>query len=293
MKRRLWAAKVRFDGQGLERRGRIETGIETLFAAVLAFFSFIFFAQAYEEIPQLAATSWLPRSLSWVIAAAFGSAVIVRGYAARHSSLASLDFRVTKAAQDGPFLLLRLMVIITFVSLIDFISGKSIPLSAILNSLLGGFALVVPFYYATRFYSSAGFARVYLLQFLEEREQSDGWLVSAAKALDQTFNNRGLRLRPNEFRAGINLGLMRGSLDESKLRNLAHWIVNIGGNEGKDVIQITEEILRQVGPNAKILPIRPIRDRITADELIKIVGAIASIVAILAVLLRLIFGIQL
>lgn len=153
--------------------------------------------------------------------------------------------------------------------------------------------MVVPFYYATRFYSSAGFARVYLLQFLEEREQSDGWLVSAAKALDQTFNNRGLRLRPNEFRAGINLGLMRGSLDESKLRNLAHWIVNIGGNEGKDVIQITEEILRQVGPNAKILPIRPIRDRITADELIKIVGAIASIVAILAVLLRLIFGIQL
>lgn len=202
---------------------------------------------------------------------------------ARYSWLATLDFRVTRATQDVPFLLLRLMVLLTFVLLIDFISRKSIPLSAILNSLLAGFVLVVPFYYATRFYSSAGFARVYLLQFLEEREQSDGWLVSAAKALDQTFKNRGLRLRPNEFRAGINLGRMRGSLDESKLRKLANWIVNGGGNEGKDVIQITEEILRQVGPNAKILPIRPIRDRITTDEIIKIVGAIASIVASIVV----------
>jgi len=86
---------------------------------------------------------------------------------------------------------------------------------------------------------------------------------------------------------------MRESLDESKLRNLADWIVKMGGNQGKAVIQMTEEILRQVGPNAKILPIRSIRDRITVDEIIKIVGAIASIVAILAALLRLIFGIQL
>ena len=67
---------------------------------------------------------------------------------------------------------------------------------------------------------------------------------------------------------------------------LANRIVNMGGDEGKDVIQIIDEILGQVGPNAKILPIRPIRDRMTADEIIKIIGAIASVVAIVADLLQ-------
>jgi len=144
MKYRLSPAKVRLDGQGAESRRRIETGTEALFAAVLGFMSLLLFAQAYQEIPQLAGASWLLRVLSWVFAAVFGFLVIVRGYVARYSWLATLDFRVARAAQDIPFLLLRWMVLVTFVLIIDLISIKATPLYAILNLLLAGFILVIP-----------------------------------------------------------------------------------------------------------------------------------------------------
>jgi len=283
MKFQLNPAELSFEGKGTERRSLIEIVIEGVIAGVCLLLSYTFLAVAYGENAQV--------GVSLVLYFGAILMVLARRRLAVSRPLAVLDFRLVEMIQDVPFWWLRFLTLIGFALLLNFIFLKLFSPSWNLG-FVGALFLFMPLYYITRYYSSAGFARVYLLQFLKERRDSDERLASAAKALNKSLNSRGLRVEPYDFRAGANLGLMRRTLDEAKLRELADLIVNLGKEEDNKLIRTMEEILQEVGTDAKILPLRPVRDRISVDHIAKIVGVIAGGATVLAIVFRLILGVQ-
>ncbi len=284
-------AEVRFDARGIEKTSRVAALMEGVLAGIAGGMLPYFVVPSLQQIFQLAPSAWVVSVAPYVLGIVFAILVVLRPYAATHW-LIRLDFRTVRATQRLPILWLQIMVVSAFFMAVALASGQRIPLPAIVNFLIAGFLLFAALHYSTRFYSAAAFARVYLLKFLGEREESDYWLVLAAKALNQALSSRGLRVRPYEFRAGVNLGLMRQTLEESNLHHLANSIVELGGSQSKTTIKHLEDVLGEVGQNARLLPLRPIRDRISPDYIAKTVTAIASIAAFVAFMLRLIFGIQ-
>jgi hypothetical protein len=277
---------VRFEGKGIEKKRRITTGGEALVAGVYGFFACEVIAGALLPSPP----SWVANLifvLSLAAAIGFGAVAILRRCLSL-SRLANSDFRFVIWIQDFPLWYLKVLVIGGFLGSFWALTAPESFLGHAMPQMFLGLVLFFPsFYYATRFYSSEGFTRVYLLRFLEERTDSDTCLEKASKRLNQALNNLGLRVRPYEFRAGVTLGLMRGTLDDSKLCDLANSIVNIGRREDdKNVIQTVEEILRQVRPKARLLPLRPMKDLLTADLMAKIVTLLAALAAIIKTILE-------
>jgi len=268
---------VRFESQGVENRGRIPTAIEAVFAAAYAFFAVAFILAPLPSWQWSVSIGWVAApSLSWVAAVGFGLAVVFRQRVARE--WADQDFELVRSIEEAPISLFKILILISAIySFLVLVSPQHS--LGYLSSLVGFFILLLPIYYATRFYSSKGYARVCLLQFLEKRSESDDWLERATKALVKTLNERGLHARPYDIRAGVNLGLMRGTIDESELRDFANAIPRIGNkDDDKKVIQSLQTLLWEIGTDTKILPMRSMRYRISTDVLTKVLVAFLAAV---------------
>jgi hypothetical protein len=294
---RMLRIPVGFNGQGVEGKKKHETILEAIGAAGYGFLSFQAFAAAYDMVPTLSAASPTLRVFSWIFSAALFVGVFFRRTWATYTALSYYDFRLVRTLQDAPKLFFEFFAILGVLVVISVIPGspvsifrKGVPLGAGVASVTGGFMLCIALYVVTRLYSSAGFARVYLLKFLRDQGTSNQWLLAAALSLNKRFADFGLRFDPYDFRAGVSLGLMRAQISLSDLSDLAENVVSDSRAGKSIVIDRVEKVLRQINQGPSIFSLRPLRSRLSADKLTVILSAVPPVITLILILLRLMFG---
>lgn len=221
-------------------------------------------------------------------------AVFFRRTWATDTALSNYDFRVVRTIQDLPKLCLEFFTISTVLVMISVIPGgplPPVPMTSATAFVAAGFMFCVPVYLLTRLYSSAGFARVYLLKFLKDQSASNQWLLPAASSLNKRFAEFGFRFDPYDFRAGVNLGLMKGQLSLSDISDLAENVVGSSREGEKVLIDRVEKMLKQINQGPSIFSLRPLRSRLSVDKLTLVLSALPPIVTLILILLRLMLGI--
>lgn len=278
---------VTLKGRGVQSRSRIQTIFDAVLSAICLATAVVLLLLWYQSNYRIVLEQNLIYICIIFAALAFSTLFILREVLPTHHLMANCDFRLVAWIQNAPYAAFKYMLLIMIVGFL--LAGQSLLSSPSFLLLVGLSLLLVPFYYSTRFYSEKGLARAYVLAFLEEREKSDTWLELASREFNQVLKTRGLRLVPCEFRAGVNLSIIRSSVDDLELRKLSDSIVNFGIDEDNNVVvETVDKILKEAEPGARILPARPIRDRVSADLVAKIASTVASLAAVVAYLLGLI-----
>jgi hypothetical protein len=275
--------KICFKALGINTRSWEQGFLEAVVSALYVFFGMNLLAQAFETVPRLVAVGQWFRWSGYVVTIAAAYLVAIRPSIAAYPQIANSDFRLIRGLQKLPLIILGVALFISSALFLSSLSGSYSP-SVLIPYLIGSLAFYPGSYNVFQFYSSAGFARVYLLQFIQERRESDRYLRLAAGALNQALNERGLCFKAYDFRAGANLGLMRGMITPSKLQGIAERVVNIGSRSDKEFLQSVERVLREGRRGARLLPIRPIRDRIALENLYQVLAVISSAVVLVQVI---------
>jgi hypothetical protein len=271
--------KICFKGLGINTRPWEQGFLEAVVSALYIFFGMSLLAQAFETVPRLIAVGYWFKWLGYFVTIIAAYLVAVRPSIAAYPQIANSDFRFVRGLQKLPLMILGVALFTSSALFLSSLNGSFSP-GVLMPYLVGSLAFYPGSYNVFQFYSSAGFARVYLLQFIQERKQSDRYLSLAAGALNQAFNERGLCFKAYDFRAGANLGLMRGTVAPSKLQEIAERVVKMGSRPDKEFLQSVETVLRQGRRGARLLPVRPIRDRLTLENLYQILAVISSAVVL-------------
>jgi hypothetical protein len=130
-----------------------------------------------------------------------------------------------------------------------------------------------------------------LLQFLKDQATSSQWLLPAASSLNKRFGEFGLRFDPYDFRAGVNLGLMKRQISRSDLSDLADNVVSDGDAEKSKVISTVENGLKQISQGPSIFSSRPLRSKLSGDRLTTILSAVPPVITLILVVLKLVLNI--
>ena len=278
-------SRIAFEGKGVARKGKSDAILE---AAISTFTVWIAYLAASDWYTRTFQETMDPLNAKMFVLLFFvniSALLLGRGILASGPGMSKLDFRPIEWIESMPIDALKLILLVTAAGFL--LARDAFRTSDIFRLLYVLGILLIPFYYSTRFYSSAGFARVHLLAFLEERERTDEHLESASRELNRVFNERGLRFEPCEFRAGVHLAYATCRLDDEELRELANSITDFGKSHENAIVQTTTKLLQIAHPNSGILPTRPWIDRMLSDSFVRIVTVVPSILAVVRYLLEL------